>query len=673
MPVPYEVVPSPSYPTPDYSAFGKMLGDLPTVYQQSRQRQNQLAEQKNQLALQQVQIDTINALKNDPGSYTNPDGTINYQKLTQLFAKQGNVDELNALIPNINTQVYQQQAQKLASDLFGGGSSAAQPAGGSPPVSVSGEPLDIGAGGGYAGAIRPGVVPPDNSAFQDRIQDLQQDAEDAGIPNVMTSGERSYAEQAELRRRYESGQGGVAARPGESLHERGLAADVVATTPSQQPQLIAMSQEPWRGLDNLARINDPVHFQPAPGTIAAQQRAAGFPPSAAASATNPPMSAQPAARPVGSQPSPQGPFGSMVANDVSGFLPVPTPPQTPQAKLAAAMGAQQGNPAVQPPQPQQPPSRPIKRMPPFVAGTNSAEGSIAKLDSIIAKAAMNPTPMAQNLAKLAEARKQEFIDAITPVSVTPQSTIIDPQTGKPLYQGSAGASRLTSNAIDNAAENLLKTGKMPTNLGRGAQGAAEVSAIMNRAAELATARGIDPETLPSLQQAFGARSQGLKSVFQRAPNLSLVENEANRLIPRVRDLLPKLDHTKYPTINAAINAYEKATGDPNIVKFGISTESLANVYARVLKGGATPTGGETEEAHKLLDKAWSEGQINAALDQMSLELQSAKQSTDDTLKDYGLSMGDIQGGSSPPPPKNQSPPASGGFTPPPGWSVKVSP
>ena len=148
------------------------------------------------------------------------------------------------------------------------------------------------------GLVVPAPVraPPDNSyaepaspnantvglapGFADKIQDLQQDVEDNGIPNTLISGYRDNALQTKLYANYQAkqagqplpypeiGNGGIAAPPGLSMHESGNASDVIANNPAQQSALIAMSKEPWRGLTNLASIGDADHFQNSDGNVA---------------------------------------------------------------------------------------------------------------------------------------------------------------------------------------------------------------------------------------------------------------------------------------------------------------------------------------------------------------------------------------------------------------------
>lgn len=160
----------------------------------------------------------------------------------------------------------------LASALM---ANASQPAtgptaGGAPPV----PPANIPNAGGYAEPTTPNVNTAGlNPAFADRVQDLQQDARDAGIPSTMISGARSVQLQAQLYANYQAhranqalpypkvGTGGLAAPPGQSYHNFGNAADVLTDNPGQQGALTAMAAEPWRGIYPGANFGDYDHYQ----------------------------------------------------------------------------------------------------------------------------------------------------------------------------------------------------------------------------------------------------------------------------------------------------------------------------------------------------------------------------------------------------------------------------
>lgn len=168
-------------------------------------------------------------------------------------------------------------------------------------------------------ALRPGVIPPSNQPFADHLQDLAQDYEGlTGEAPTVVSGQRSLRDQMELKANQIAGAQGkplpypargpvkMAAAPGTSSHERGLAADVSVHQPGVLDSLAA---EPWRGITPGSTFGDPGHYQasggpgrspagPAPppsaneSSIAARTPpAAGTSPSASPSAPKSPLQA----------------------------------------------------------------------------------------------------------------------------------------------------------------------------------------------------------------------------------------------------------------------------------------------------------------------------------------------------------------------------------------------
>jgi hypothetical protein len=193
--------------------------------------------------------------------------------------------------------------------------------------------------------------------------------------------------------------------------------------------------------------------------------------------------------------------------------------------------------------------------------------------------------------------------------------------------------------IDADAEFYRQTGKLPPNMGKGVQGNLEAHRIRERANEIEVAEGGNPAEWATRWQSYGAQAAGKRILTARAANLTLAENESTSLIPRVREASAKVSRTNFPTLNKLIEAGQQGKGGTDVVKFGLAVASLVPVYARVLKPVGQITEGDTHRALEILDKAWSDGQINAALDQMEVELKSARSSLDKTMKEYGISGG----------------------------------
>lgn len=289
----------------------------------------------------------------------------------------------------------------------------------------------------------------------------------------------------------------------------------------------------------------------------------------------------------------------------------------------------------------QPQGGPITPQVPLPQGFKDPEQAIQALRTEAVRIGQVPNGQSQAAALTDWANRIEA--SIKPISVGATTTLIDPRTGKPVYQGPAAAAMAgaggRSETIESDAEVYRQTGKLPPNIGRGVQGNAESHAIRELAREQEISEGGDPADWPSRWQHFGTQASGLRSLETRAAGLTLAENESKRLIPRVRDISDKISRTEYPSINKLILAAKKGTGDPNVIKLGVAVESLIPVYARVLKPTGTVGAADMERAHDILDKAWSGGQINAALDQMEVELDSAKSALKDTQEEYGSRRG----------------------------------
>lgn len=317
-------------------------------------------------------------------------------------------------------------------------------------------------------------------------------------------------------------------------------------------------------------------------------------------------------------------------------------------------------------QPQQPQGGPIVPQVPLPKGFTDPQQAILALRAEAARLSANPRAAGQ-VAELNN-YAQRIEQSLQPLQVNPNTTLLDPRNSKVLYQG-AGAAMMGAAAaggsptIDADAELYRQTGKLPPNMGRGMQGSAEAKAIRARAVQQEIDEGGDPGDWSAKWQKFGALATGRRVLETRAVGLTLAENEATTLIPRVREASARVSRTEYPDINKLINAAQKKTGGTDVIKLGIAIESLIPVYARVLKPVGQVGVADTQTAHDLLDKAWADGQINAALDQMGVELKSARSALDKTMDEFGQRSGGQQPAA--PTPSNA---AKGGAAP-----AKVSP
>jgi hypothetical protein len=327
--------------------------------------------------------------------------------------------------------------------------------------------------------------------------------------------------------------------------------------------------------------------------------------------------------------------GSSLPPSMNGVTPAAVPGGGGSAAGATAGPGAAGTSGAPAPQPQQPQQQPLVPQEPLPPGFNDPMQAVKALRLNAAQLAGDPRRGAKEQASAMDAWADRIEASIKPVSVGSMSTLVDPRTGKPVFQG-AGAAAIAGQGADNStrdadAELYRQTGKLPPNMGRGVQGAAEAQRIRERAVEQEIAEGGDPSQWATRWQSFGAQAAGRRVLETRSETLKLAENEATTLIPRVRDISAKVSRTNYPTINALIEAADQGKGGTDVIKLGIAINSLIPVYARVLKPVGQITEGDTHRATDILNKAWSDGQINGALDQMEVELKSARSALEKTL------------------------------------------
>jgi hypothetical protein len=183
---------------------------------------------------------------------------------------------------------------------------------------------------------------------------------------------------------------------------------------------------------------------------------------------------------------------------------------------------------------------------------------------------------------------------------------------------------LTEEAAQKLAERLVAGDKSGLQgLGYGAPGAANRALVTNIAAKLAEERGITGEDWARHNIEFQAQARGASNLGQLESRMVAAISKAQQTAPRVLETSSAVDRTKYPTLNSAILAAEKGTGDEKVLRFGIAVETFIANYAAALGQGATVmTDNARQRASKLLETSYSKGQVASAIDQLRVEMQS---------------------------------------------------
>ncbi len=219
----------------------------------------------------------------------------------------------------------------------------------------------------------------------------------------------------------------------------------------------------------------------------------------------------------------------------------------------------------------------------------------------------------------------QTIDQNKPISLPPMNTLVD-RKGNTLREPTSVGS-LDAPTIDAMARQYIAGDtSVLTNLGRGAQGAENVVALRKRVAEINSGAGeTGPEQAARNAEMMGVKA-GMRTAATRGANIEIASTEFNQLLPVVQKASLAVNRTNYPDLNKIILAGEQKIGDPNVVALGGAVNTLVNVYARAISPTGQPTVHDKLHAREILDKAWSQGQFEAATGMMKQEIDAALQS-----------------------------------------------
>ncbi len=304
------------------------------------------------------------------------------------------------------------------------------------------------------------------------------------------------------------------------------------------------------------------------------------------------------------------------------------PPQAPTVDMSAQ--ARQ-----QPPQaaPQAAPSNPIGNF------FSSLQSNISPTWNAInqGNAAREPTRQALIAAgappEIANAAAQNpaVLSAVAPrylgenFKIVPFGATALNNRGEVLFQNDAGGNMTLDQPTLSAMAHQYRAGDTTVmqNLGRGVQGAQNIVLLRKEIARQNAEEGTSGEGQAIKNAEFFGTKAGQRTLGNRQANIEIAGTELKQVIPVVMAASDAVDRTNYPDLNKVIQAYQRGTGDPNIVKLGGGVNTLINLYSRAISPTGVPTVSDKDHAREILSQAWSRGQFGAAVQMMQQEVDAA--------------------------------------------------
>ena len=184
-----------------------------------------------------------------------------------------------------------------------------------------------------------------------------------------------------------------------------------------------------------------------------------------------------------------------------------------------------------------------------------------------------------------------------------------------------------------AAQYLAGDKSVMTNLGRGAQGAANVVKLRNEIYKQAQSAGLNGrDIVDNFNEQAGALA-GQRAVGTRAANISLAANEANNMIPIALAASDKLPRSQYMPWNQMVQAVQKGSSSPELASFVAATNSLVNSYVRAVSPSGVPTDSMREHAYSMLNAAQGPEAYKAVIATMQQEMKAALEAPSQVKKE----------------------------------------
>lgn len=199
--------------------------------------------------------------------------------------------------------------------------------------------------------------------------------------------------------------------------------------------------------------------------------------------------------------------------------------------------------------------------------------------------------------------------------------------GNEIYKAKGIGPSLTPEAIAFGGEQLARGDKsVLANLGRGAQGAENVTALRNEAVKYAIAHGIDPRKAMDAAAEYMGQQASERTLGTQEANAITAGTEASNALLIGRGANAALPRGNFVPVNQAVQAWQSGNSDPRIAKFGQAMATIANTYARAVNPKGLPHEAVVADTLKRLSSAQGPEALNAILDVMQQEIDLAEKS-----------------------------------------------
>lgn len=237
-------------------------------------------------------------------------------------------------------------------------------------------------------------------------------------------------------------------------------------------------------------------------------------------------------------------------------------------------------------------------------------------------------------AELDTGGEKRFIDrnrmapgTVYPKTQSPNSRAADARFAAhgPGRGGSGGSeASLDADTLDMMADQALRGDtSVFKNLGRGAQGSANLVGLRSRITQKAKALNISGADLAAITADYGGLATGMRVSANISARVENAISEARELAPLAITAGRDVARAGLLPFGKAQVMFDTQTNDPALKKFAAANVGFVQAYAGAMARGQKPTVHDKEHAEKLISEATSQKAYEAVMDQLMLEMDAA--------------------------------------------------
>jgi hypothetical protein len=175
------------------------------------------------------------------------------------------------------------------------------------------------------------------------------------------------------------------------------------------------------------------------------------------------------------------------------------------------------------------------------------------------------------------------------------------------------------------AQQFLKGDKSGLqNLGRGAQGSANLVAIQNDITAEATRQGMSGEAIAARMAEYGGLVAGMRTSGTISARIENAAAEASELVPLALAASKNVVRSGFLPFGKAGVMFDTQSNSPELAQFATANLGLATAYASAMARGNKPTVSDMEHSRELLSTAKNDIAYEATVRQMQREIAAAQ-------------------------------------------------